>query len=174
MPIGKGDTDFTTDLGAPLRAIRCVAGPTKPRPSHVQGEFAWRILSHLSVNYLSLLESSPREGAATLREMLLLYSDSNDATVQRQIEGVREIAVRPTTGRLPAADRISYVRGLEIQLTCDDAAFEGQGVFVLGSVLEEFFRRHVSLNSFTRTVLKTSNRGEVMRWPARLGLRPIL
>jgi len=41
-------------------------------------------------------------------------------------------------------------------------------------MLEEFFRRYVSLNNFTRTVLRTEERGEVMRWPARLGQRPIL
>ncbi len=63
MPMGKGSTDFTADIGAPLTAIRCVAGPTKPRSSAVHGEFAWRLLSHLSLNYLSLLESSAKEGA---------------------------------------------------------------------------------------------------------------
>lgn len=174
MPIGKGSTDFTADTGAPLNGIRCLAGPTKPRPSSVHGEYAWRLVSHLSLNYLSLLESSPKEGAVALRELLLLYSDSNDSATQRQIDGVREIIARPTTGRLPVADQVSYVRGLEIQLTCDDAAFQGRGVFPLGAVLEEFFRRYVSLNSFTRTVLKTQERGEVMRWPARLGQRQIL
>jgi type VI secretion system protein ImpG len=174
MPIGKGPTDFTADTGAPLNAIRCISGPTKPRPSSVHGEYAWRLLSHLSLNYLSLLESSPKEGAVALRELLLLYSDSNDSATQRLIDGVREIIARPTTGRLPVADQVSYVRGLEIQVTCDDAAFQGRGVFSIGAVLEEFFRRYVSLNSFTRTVLKTVERGEVMRWPARLGQRQIL
>jgi type VI secretion system protein ImpG len=174
MPIGKGPTDFTSDTGAPITGIRCVAGPTKPRPSNVHGEFAWRLLSHLSLNYLSLIESSPGEGAAALREMLGLYCDPHDVAMQRQIDGVREIEARTTTGRLPVSDRVAYVRGLDIQLTCDEAAFEGQGAFVLGAVLEEFFRRHVSLNSFTRLTLKTLNRGEVMRWPARLGQRHIL
>jgi type VI secretion system protein ImpG len=174
MPVGKGSTDFTADIGAPLVAIRCVAGPTKPRSSAVHGEFAWRMLSHLSLNYLSLLESSSKEGAVALRELLLLYSDANDSSTQRQIEGVREISARPTTGRLPVKDQVSYVRGLEIQLSCDDSAFHGRGVFLMGAVLEEFFRRYVSLNSFTRTVLKTVERGEVMRWPARLGQRQIL
>jgi len=174
MPIGKGPTDFTVDIGAPLISIRCVAGPTKPRESNVQGEYTWRLLSHLSLNYLSLLESSTGEGATALRELLLLYSDPNDVASQRQIDGVREIAARPTTGRLPTAGQVSYVRGLAIQLTCEDAAFQGQGPFVLGAVLEEFFRRHVSLNSFTRLTLKTLNRGEVMRWPSRLGQRQIL
>lgn len=174
MPIGKGKTDFTVDIGAPLTSIRCVAGPTKPRESNVQGEYAWRLLSHLSLNYLSLLESSAKEGASALRELLLLYSDANDAATQRQIEGVRDIVARPTTGRLPASDHVSYVRGLDIQLTCEDAAFQGQGPFVLGAVLDEFLRRHVALNSFTRLTLKTLNRGEVMRWPSRLGQRQIL
>lgn len=174
MPIAKGATDFAADIGAPLTGIRCVAGPTKPRPSHVQGEYAWRLLSHLSLNYLSLIESSAKEGAAALREMLLLYGDANDAAVQRQIDGVREVSAQPATGRLPVSDHVSYVRGLDIQLTCDDASFSGQGAFVLGAVLEEFFRRYASLNSFTRLTLRTLNRGEVMRWPARLGQRQIL
>ena len=104
VPIGKGTTDFATDIGAPLAAIRCVAGPTKPRPSHVQGDYAWRLLSHLSLNYLSLIESSAKEGAAALREMLQLYGDANDAAVQRQIDGVREIA-RTTGNRTLAGHR---------------------------------------------------------------------
>jgi type VI secretion system protein ImpG len=174
MPIGKGQSDFTVDIGAPLTSIRCIAGPTKPRESTVHGEYAWRVLSHLSLNYLSLLESASKEGATALREMLLLYSDPHDVAVQRQIDGVREILARPTTGRLPAGGPVSYVRGLDIQLTCEDAAFQGQGPFVLGAVLDEFLRRHVALNSFTRLTLKTLNRGEVMRWPARQGQRQIL
>jgi type VI secretion system protein ImpG len=40
-------------------------------------------------------------------------------------------------------------------------------------VLERFFARYVSLNSFTETVLSSADRGEVMRWPARLGRRQI-
>ena len=174
IPIGKSATDFMTDLGAPLQAIRCVAGPTRPRASNAHGAFAWRLLSHLSLNYLSLLETSPRDGAAALRELLLLYCDENDLTTQRQIEGVRSIATKPASGRLPATDHVAFVRGLELHLTCDDAAFAGQGVMVLGAVLDEFLRRYVSLNSFTRLVLSTQERGEIMRWPAKLGQRHIL
>ncbi|HEV7446704.1 MAG TPA: type VI secretion system baseplate subunit TssF [Steroidobacteraceae bacterium] len=174
MPVGKGATDFILDLGAPVESIRCLAGPTKPRASSVHGEYAWKLLSHLTLNYLSLVESSSDEGAAALREILLLYCDPNDAAMQRQIDGMRGINAKPVTGRLPEAVHVSYVRGLEITLTCEDGAFQGRGVFLFGAVLEEFFRRYVSLNSFTRTVLRTMDRGEVMRWPARLGQRQIL
>jgi type VI secretion system protein ImpG len=174
MPVGKGATDFILDLGAPVESIRCLAGPTKPRASSVHGEYAWKLLSHLTLNYLSLVESSSDEGAAALREILMLYCDPNDAAMQRQIDGMRGINAKAVTGRLPEAVHVSYVRGLEIALLCEDGAFQGRGVFLFGAVMEEFFRRYVSLNSFTRTVLRTMDRGEVMRWPARLGQRQIL
>ena len=45
---------------------------------------------------------------------------------------------------------------------------------VLGAVLQEFFARHASINSFTETVLRVQGRGEIKRWPARLGRRPLL
>jgi type VI secretion system protein ImpG len=68
----------------------------------------------------------------------------------------------------------TFGRGLEISLTCDEGAFEGSGVFLLGAVLERFFAKYVSINSFTETVLRTVQRGEIMRWPARTGLRPTI
>jgi type VI secretion system protein ImpG len=59
-------------------------------------------------------------------------------------------------------------------LTFDETAFEGMGVFLLGSVLERFFAKYVSINSFSETVLKSIQRKEIVRWPARLGRRPAL
>ena len=59
-------------------------------------------------------------------------------------------------------------------MTLDEAAFEGTGVFLLGAVLEQFFSRYVSINSFTETVVTTVDRGEVMRWPMRTGRRHTL
>ena len=59
-------------------------------------------------------------------------------------------------------------------VTFDETAFEGAGIFTLGLVLDQFFAKYVSLNSFTETVIKSRQRGEVMRWPAQLGKRQIL
>ena len=59
-------------------------------------------------------------------------------------------------------------------MTCDENAFQGSGVFLLGAVLDRFFAKYVSINSFTETVLRTVQRGEVMRWPSRLGMRAAL
>ena len=69
---------------------------------------------------------------------------------------------------------IAFARRLEVSLTLDETAFEGSGVFLLGAVLEQFFARYVSINSFTETVIKTLSRGEIMRWPTRIGQRQLI
>jgi type VI secretion system protein ImpG len=174
MPVGKSYTDFTLDTDAPVSSIRCVAGPTRPRAPVANGESAWRLISHLQLNYLSLLDEEGETGAAALREMLGLYHDPFDTATRRQIEGIKHVAAKPVTRRVPVAGPVTYGRGLEITLTCDDAAFEGSGAFLFASVMQHFFARYVSLNSFAETVLRTLERNEVARWPAKPGKRPIL
>ncbi len=169
MPLGRGQTDFTLDTGAPVESIRCVAGPTKPKPSFAGGDTTWRLVSHLSLNYLSLVDSHGGDGAHALRSLLTLYADEHDQAAQRQIEGVRNIRTRSVNERLPSHGPIVFGRGLEVTLTCDESAFEGVGVFLLGEVLKEFFAKYVSVNSFTKTVLESTERGEVMRWTPKLG-----
>jgi type VI secretion system protein ImpG len=174
MPLHVGKTDFTLDSAAPVIAIQCVKGPSKPSSALGEGTLAWRFISHLSLNYLSLLNSSEGEGAAALRQMLGLYAGSADADVGKQIEGVRSVRTRASVRRLPYSGTLAYGRGIEIELEVDDLAFQGGSAFLFGSVMEQFFSRHVSINSFTETVLRSLARGEVMRWVPRCGERPIL
>lgn len=173
LAVGEGATDFQLGSGAPVAAVRCVAGPSAPRPSHAWGPTSWRLISHLSLNYLSITDSAGGQGAAALRELLQLYGDLADASVARQINGVTSVGSTPIVRRLPLEGPATFGRGLQLTLECDEAAFEGTGVFILGAVLERFFSKYVSINSFTETVLTTKQRGEVMRWPARIGGRPI-
>lgn len=172
--MGRGQSDFVLDGAAALEGIRCIAGPTYPRASPAFGDTAWRLISHLSLNYLSLLDTNPASGAEALREILALYANVNDTTVQRQIDGVRSISHRPIVRRMPLSGPITYGRGLQIDLVLDDAAFEGAGILCLALVLERFFARYVSLNSYTQLRLHSQTRGEIKQWPVRLGNRKIL
>lgn len=172
MNVGTGKSDFTLADSAPVSAIRCLAGPSRPKASHAHDNQAWRLISQLSLNYLSLSEAG--QGAAALRELLRLYGESNDAALQLQIEGLREVSSKPCTRRLPMPGPIVFGRGLEITLEFDENAFRGTGVFLLGAVFERFLARYVSINSFTETVIRTTERGEIMRWKAKPGRRPTL
>lgn len=174
MPVGVGRTDFTTEAGAAVESVRCVAGPTPPQPSFAEGETAWRLISHLSLNYLSLADEDEARGAAALRELLALYGDLSNSATRKQIEGVRKVGARPVTRRVPVPGPIAFARGLEVAVTLEDSAFQGSGPFLLGAVLERFFAKYVSLNSFVEACIHTTERGEIMRWPTRIGLRHTL
>ena len=174
MPLGVGKTDFILDSGAPLLAVRALTGPSTPFPSFAEGSVAWRLINQLSLNYLSLLDSDPQQGAVALREMLALYCHNGDLNAQRQVDGVRSITSTTITRRMPSPGPITFGRGLQVTVTLDDAAFEGTGAFVLGAVLARFFAQYVSINSFTETVVRTIARGEIMRWPATGGQCAIL
>ena len=177
MAVGIAKTDCTLDAAAPVARIRVLTGPSRPYSPLADGAVAWRAVSHLSSNYLSLVNASPQEGAAALRDVLELYAPSGDVS-RKQIDGVRSVRVTPVVRRLPSiagsGSTLAFGRGLEITLELDDMAFEGASAFLLGSVLSHYFSRYVSLNSFTETVLRTLGRGEINRWVPQWGARPTL
>ena len=175
MPVAKGATDFDPDMSAPVDAIKCIKGPTPPKPSlaYGRGETGWRLINQLSLNYLSLVDDEQKGGASALRELLILYADDNDAAIKKQIEGVRSVRAEQVTRRIPVPGPIAFGKGLQITVVCEEAAFAGTGIFLLGSVLEQFFARYVSINSFTETVIRSDERGEIMKWPVRIGQRSI-
>jgi type VI secretion system protein ImpG len=148
-----------------------MVGPTVPIVSTAEGDPAWRVISHLSLNYLSLLDANEGEGAAALRELLKLYVNPNDLFTLRQIDGIRSAVSKPIIRRVAIPGPLTFARGLEIKVIMDESAFEGSGIFVLGAVLAQFFARYVSINSFTETVIVSERRGEIMRWPSLIGKR---
>lgn len=172
--LGEGTTDFTLEISAPVDAVRCLAGPTDPKPSHAEGQHAWRLLSHLSLNYLSLIDHDDSQGADGLRDLLRLYADYSDPVFTKQVDGLLNAESRPVVLRVPVTGPMCFGRGLEITLTFDESAFAGIGCFLLAAVLERFISKYVSINSFTQVVVKTRERGEIMRWPVRTGTRTLI
>jgi type VI secretion system protein ImpG len=94
----------------------------------------------------------------------------------RQLESLLSVTSRPVVRRIPGDGPMAVGRGLEIMLTMDENSSGGAGAggILLAAVLDRFFAKYVSINAFTETVLRSPERGEVMRWPMQIGLRPTL
>lgn len=166
-----GKDAFHLPDGGPVLSISTIVSPTRPRPTIAQGETAWRLISHLSLNYLSITDREGGQGGAeALRELIGLYAPAGDRVIAKQMEGLRGVATRPIVRRMTDEVLSTAVRGLEIKLDFDESFFDGSGVYVLASVLERFFRKYVTINSFTETVLTTQQRGEITRWRPESGL----
>lgn len=170
-----GRPEFRLQSAAPVSAVRCLAGPTTPRSAPLDGDTSWRLISHLSLNYLSLCQDTDGSGEP-LRELLALYARLGDPGLVRQVEGIRGVSSESVVRPIPAsvAGPRGFARGLAVTLECEEQAFTGHGVFALASVLAVFFAKHAAINSFTETVLSTRERGEIHRWPTLPGLRQAL
>ncbi len=184
MPVGESGADFTF-LDDTSLAIRCIDGPTRPRDSIVgearrAGEgnpvrpLNWRLVNLLAVNQLGLVERGAGKDAAALRETLTLFADPSDSASESQIRGLRSLDSRPVVRRIRQRHGVGVARGIEITLSVDEKAFEGSGAFLLGALLDRFFAEYAAVNHFTQTVLRSTERGEIMRWPPRAGLRNAL
>ncbi|WP_299204542.1 type VI secretion system baseplate subunit TssF [uncultured Tateyamaria sp.] len=173
-PVGLGETDFTLPEGGSVKRVRAIVPPTRPRSSLAEGKQAWQLISHLSLNYLSLVDADRGSGAAALREIIGLYATLGEPALAKQVEGLSTVSSRPIVRRLADGVLSSAVRGLEIRVGFDESCFEGTGCYLLGSVLETFFAKYVSLNSFTETCIHSSQRGDIARWPAKSGRRVLI
>jgi len=131
----------------------------------------WRLISHLSLNHLSLTEGGPEP----LKEILKLYDFADSAVIRQQIAGITKLSSRRVV-RLPESFPWNgFCRGTEVTIEFDEDKYVGTGVFLFASVLEKFLGLYASLNSFTQLVATTRQREEPLkRWPPRAGERILL
>jgi type VI secretion system protein ImpG len=180
LPVGKGGADFILEEKTTLH-VSCIAGPTRPAESIVstnaeagtglRGTTAWRLISLLNLNHLGLTGRGGGNSAAGLRELLSLFATQQDGIAERRIRGVVAVESKPIVRRIRQPGGTGVVRGLEVTVTLDEKAFEGTGIFLFGAVLEHFFAEYAPMNNAVQTVIRSTERGEVMRWPARHGQR---
>jgi type VI secretion system protein ImpG len=158
---------------APVERIECLTAPTRTvRPPLKKGAM-WRLISHLTLNHLSI--SDGEQGAEALREILKLYDFNDSADTRAMIEGVTRIHSRPVTARILVDGRSALARGVEISIEFDEQRFSGSGIYLFASVLERFLALYCSVNSFTRLVATVKGRdGILCRWPARAGEKTLL
>ncbi|MCC9602666.1 type VI secretion system baseplate subunit TssF [Stieleria sp. JC731] len=174
LEFGGGKPSMTLVRGGPLLPPKCITQPRVPlRPPLGKGTY-WRLISHLSLGHVSLFDG--REGASAIREILGLYEFIGKGDSQQRIDSIRSVICQPSVARCKApTGGLSMCRGLDLQLTIDEEKLSSGGAYLLGSVLERFFALYASINSFTRTTLRSSLREQdIAKWPARSGRQEFL
>jgi type VI secretion system protein ImpG len=181
LPVGEGGADFRLLDDVTLDVI-CILGPTPPRGPVVgqlrsrsetahTGTVTWRLINMLSLNHLGLVERAAGQNGQSLRETLSLFADLQDSATERKIRGLRSVDSRAAVRRVQHRTGSGIARGTEVVVTLDEKSFEGSGAFLLGAILDRFLCEYSALNHFTQTIIRTTERGEIMRWPVRMGLR---
>ncbi|MDR0702306.1 MAG: type VI secretion system baseplate subunit TssF [Azoarcus sp.] len=164
--------DLSVESEMPMSWGRILRGPSRPHFSVAEREMTWRLISHLSLNYLALRDMDPKSGAVALRSLLELYAVLGDPAVAQHGQSILKVKASGVTRRLPGSGPLVFGRGVGIEITVDEVLFEGSSPFLFGCVLEQFLARHVSMNMFCELSLHSATRGAVASWPPRFGGRP--
>lgn len=166
-----GDICRPTDTSPALMDFRNIIPPTSPLQPPLGKQQLWKLLSHMSLSYLSIADVD------SLKALLDLYifSEGRDrarvGANKKRVEGVRSLKVEPHDRLVGGA----VIRGSEITMEVDGSSFAGAGdVYLFGSVLNAFLAGYACINSYTRMRMINIFDGEEHVWAARTGDRPLL
>ena len=169
LPFGGKEGDFELEGSALLSRIRCLTKPTDTVRPPMRRAAHWRLISQLSLNYLSIVQSEDGEPDA-MREILHLYNLADSTVTRRQILGLTGVESRKAIRQIGERIGTGFVRGIETTLTFDEEQFVGSGMFLFACVLERFLGLYVSMNSFNQVNIRSEQREEIIkRFPARAG-----
>jgi len=170
LPFAGEFGELSVESGSLVRA-RSIMAPTKTVRPPLRRDLQWRLISHLALNYLSLVDG----GLAALREILRLYDFTGDPAIQKQISGIVSLSSEPHMRRVVSEHGIVFAQGLRASIEFDEDGFIGTGVFLFAAVLERFLGLYTAINSFTQLTAKTRQRKGVLKpWPPRSGEQILL
>jgi type VI secretion system protein ImpG len=171
LPFGNEAGDFELEGAAPIKRIMALIKPTDTLRPPLQKHALWRLISALSLNYLSLVDG----GTESMREILRLYNFSGSAFAEKQIEGVVAISSKRHFARVLSENGVAFARGTQVEMTFNEEQFTGGGMYLFASVLEYFLGLYAGMNSFSQLIARTQQRKEaVRRWPPRAGQKVLI
>lgn len=162
LPFGGKEGDFEIEGAALVSRARCITKPTETIRPPQRRSAQWRLISHLNLNYLSLVNSETGTPEA-LQEILHLYNFNDSAVTRKQILGIVEVETQKVIRKIGERIGSGFVRGLQTTLTFDEEEFVGSGMFLFASVLNRFLGLYSSVNSFNQLVIRSRQRDETIR-----------
>lgn len=166
LPFGLPDGDLFMEGGSIAKSIQLLRKPTRTYRFPRGRGAHWRLISHLSLNHLSL----SGQGVEAIREILNLYDINRASQNARQIAGIVAIEQGTAMTRMAGNPFPTFVRGVQIRVVVDETHYAGIGLFMFAQILDRFFGLYVHANSFTQLSIVSRQSGqELIKCPARNG-----
>lgn len=174
LPFGGGSPHFTPE--EPLSGLKGASSLTPPTPVkrlNLDQGMLWRLLSHLNLNYLSLV--GDKDGAAQLREILRLYDFGDTPKSRAIVESIDSVKSQIVSLPIVVDGRPVVCRGVDFSITFDVSLLEIGSALLFGETLQRFLSKYVSINSFIRLTARIKGRdGVYRRWEPEVGSRALI
>jgi type VI secretion system protein ImpG len=176
--------NLTLEAGDPVETVRLLGALRSPQPAipaalpaGADGEsraddLAWRLVSQLALNFLSLAKEG--RGVDPLHALLDLYAERGDPGLARNVRSIVRIDSRAVIERLAIDGPMCFGRGTEVTLHVDQSVLAGQSTLLLSGLLSRLFARHAGINGFVRTRTRLLQKQEDVPWPMTPGNRYLI
>lgn len=163
--LGVGDINSSVEKGSmsalPFTNILPVVAPLPPP---LQGDLLWKLLSNMSLNYVSLTDVEAFRAILVSQHFRAMHEHSCSKSLEKTMRGITSI--QSTQG-----DRIFNgipIRGMRTRITLDSSCFCCEGaLYLFGSILNEFLALYATKYSFQQLIVVNSQ-NEEYQWPARV------
>jgi type VI secretion system protein ImpG len=168
---GSEAGDFEAVGYAAAKTVTALRRPTASVNPSGGKEHFWRLISLLSLNYLSLNE----EGRTAMQEILRLHNMSDSAASENQVGSILKMNSSPGFALVDSAYGLIPARGTQVDIEFDEQQFAGSGLYLFAAVLDRFLASYASMNSFSQLTARSTLRKEAMgKWPPRAGTQALL
>ena len=168
--LGLGDICLPCEDTPEFLTFRNISAVTPSYAPPLHRDFLWKLISNMSLNYLSLANVEALKVILETYDLPRYYDQHAEKVSKRLLDGLKNIS-HQHVGRL---HRGLPVRDVRTQLTMNPEGYVGEGdLFLFASVLNEFFALYASLNSYHELRVQ-STQGEVYQWTPRMGQQPLL
>ncbi len=165
-----GDICLPSEDTPEFLGFRNIGAVTPSYAPPLQRDYLWKLISNMSLNYLSLANVEALKVILETYDLPRHYDKHAASVSRRRLGGLKHIDHE----RVDRLYRGLPVRGVRTELTMDQDGFLGEGdLFLFASVLNEFFALYASLNSYHELHVR-SEQGEIYQWTPRMGQQPLL
>jgi len=169
--MGSETGDFEAAGHEAAKTVIALRRPTPSiAPAGGQGHF-WRLISLLSLNYLSLNE----EGRTAMQEILRLHNLNDTPASENQIGAILKMNSSPNFALVDSAYGLIPARGTKVEMEFDEQQFAGSGLYLFAAVVDRFLASYAAMNSFSQLTARSTLRKEALgKWPPRAGTQALL
>lgn len=171
LALGPGDVCMRTQTTPDFATYRNLGQPSPSYRPVLDGQLQWRLISNLSLNYLSLQSVDPLKAVLTAYDFAALHDIQRARSTRKRLSAMSEAVTKPI-------DRLVHglpVRGMKTVLRLDPGGFLCEGdMYLFGTVLSQFFSLYSSINSFHLLEIVNTSNQERYTWPMRIGQQPLI
>ncbi|WP_028222941.1 type VI secretion system baseplate subunit TssF [Paraburkholderia oxyphila] len=172
LPIGNPSGDLLLDGNALDCPIQLITQPTQPAELPRGKGALWRVMSTLSPHPVDLTPN----GVSSLKAFLRLHAVRSTPFAQRCIDAIIDLDYKPAVRWMSLHNPFpSFVRGVEVLISFDEAALRDVSLAVFSRVMERFIAPYGAVNSYVQLVILSAQTGqELIRSEAQPGTQPLI